>query len=93
MVKKYVTVMEVPNVRLRKITKEKEEKSSMAIKKYLDTPYDSFGKGPQISVYMKSNISVDLNSTEFWTLCLDIYRAYGLLVKVDVQSRIKYPDS
>jgi hypothetical protein len=48
----------------------------MMVKKYLEPPYDSFGKGPQISVYINSNTSVDLDSTSFGTLCLDFDRAY-----------------
>jgi hypothetical protein len=63
----------------------------MTIKKYLELPYDSFGKGLQTSVCINSNASVDLDSTGFGTLCLDFDRAHGLQIKLDGQSGIKYP--
>jgi hypothetical protein len=65
----------------------------MRVKKYLEPPYDSFGKGPQTSVCINSNNSVDLDSTGLGTLCLDFDRAHGLQGKLDGQSRIKYPSS
>jgi hypothetical protein len=49
----------------KKEYQEKREKSSMTVKKYLEPPYDSFGKGPQTSVCINSNTSVDLDSTGF----------------------------
>jgi hypothetical protein len=42
---------------------------------------------------IKSNTSVELDSTGFGTLCLDCDRAHGLQVKLDGQSGIKYPSS
>jgi hypothetical protein len=65
----------------------------MTVNQYLELPYDSFGKGPQTSVCINSNNSVDLESTGFGTLCLDFDRAHGLQVKLDGQSGIKYPSS
>jgi hypothetical protein len=65
----------------------------MMVIKYLEPPYDSFGNGPQTSVCINSNTSIDLHSTGFGTLCLDFDRAHGLQVKVDGQSGIKYPSS
>jgi hypothetical protein len=65
----------------------------MMVKQYLELPYGSFGKGTYTSVYINSNTSVDLNSTGFGTLCLDFDKGHGLEVKVNGQSRIKYPSS
>jgi hypothetical protein len=65
----------------------------MTVKKYLEPPYDSLGKGPQSSVCINSNTSIDLDSTGFGTLCLDFDRAHGLQVKLDGQSGIKYSSS
>jgi hypothetical protein len=63
------------------------------IKKNLEPPYDSCGKGPQTSVCINSNTSFDLDLTGYGTLCLDFDRAYGLQVKLDKQSGIRYPSS
>jgi hypothetical protein len=50
----------------------------MTVKRYLEPPYDSFGKGPQTSVCINSNTSIDLDSTGFGSLSLDFDRANGL---------------
>jgi hypothetical protein len=63
--------MKVSTFGLRKNTYEKREKSSMTVKKYLDPPYDLFGKGLQPLVCINSNTSVDLDTTGFGTLWLD----------------------
>jgi hypothetical protein len=73
-------MMEVSNLCLRKNTQEKQENSSMKVKKYLDPPYDSFGNGPLTSVGINSNTSVDLDSTDVGTFCLDFDRAQELQV-------------
>jgi hypothetical protein len=65
----------------------------MMVRKYLEPPYDSFGKGPQTSLYINSKTSVDLDSTGFWTLSLDCDRAHRLQVTLDGQSGIKYLSS
>jgi hypothetical protein len=85
--------MEVSDFHITTNTDEKRKKSSMTIKKYLEPPYDSFGKGPQTSVYINSDTSLDLDSTGFRTLCLDLDRAQRLQIKLDGQSRINYPSS
>jgi hypothetical protein len=85
--------MEVPDFRLRKNSLEKREKSSMINKKYLEPKYNSFGKGPHTSGYINSNTFVDLDSTGFGNLCLDFDKAYGVQVKVDGQSGVRYPSS
>jgi hypothetical protein len=65
----------------------------MRVNKYLDPLYSSFGKGWQISVYINSKTSVDLDSTSLGTLGLDFDRGHGLQIQVDGQSGIKYPSS
>jgi hypothetical protein len=85
--------MEVSDYSLKKNTHEKRENSSMTVKKYLEPPYDSFGKGPQTSVWINSNNDVDLDPTGFGTLYLDFDRAHGLQVKLNGQSGIRYPSS
>jgi hypothetical protein len=87
------SLKEVSDFLLKKNTYEKWEKSTMTVKKYLEPPYDSFGKSPQTSVYINSNTSIELDSTGFATLCLDFDRAHGLHVKFDGQSGIQYPSS
>jgi hypothetical protein len=62
----------------------------MTVKKSFVTQYDSFGQGPQTSVCIHSNTSLDLDSTSIPTVCLDWDREYWLQVKVDGQSGIKY---
>jgi hypothetical protein len=63
----------------------------MTVKKYLEPPHDSFGKGPQTSVRINSKTSIDLDSTGVGSLCLDFDRDHGLQVKLDGQSVNKYP--
>jgi hypothetical protein len=65
----------------------------MTVKIYLEPAYDSFGEGPQTSVCINSNTSVDLDSTGFGTVYLDVGSAHGLQGKLDGQSVIKYPSS
>jgi hypothetical protein len=65
----------------------------MTVKKYLEPPYNLFGQGLQTSVCIDSNSSLDLDSTGFGTLSFDFDSAYGLLVKLDGQSGIRYPSS
>jgi hypothetical protein len=86
-------VIEVSDICLRKISKQKRENSSMAVTKYFQPQYDSFGKGPQTFVCISKNTSINLASTGFGTWCLDFDRAHGLHVKVDGQSGIRFLSS
>jgi hypothetical protein len=71
------------NFHLRKNTQEKLEKSSITIKSFLESPYDSFRKSLHTSVCINLYTSIDLGLNGFGTLCLDFDRAHSLQVKVD----------
>jgi hypothetical protein len=59
------------------------QKSSMTVKKYLDPPYDLFGKGQQTSASNHSNTSVKLDPTGFENLFLDFDSAHRIQVTID----------
>jgi hypothetical protein len=65
----------------------------MTVKQYSEPPDHSFGKDLQTSLCINLNTSIDLGLTGFRTLCLDFDKAYGLQVKLDGQSGIKYASS
>jgi hypothetical protein len=90
MVKNARRVIDGSDFCLRNTTHEKMEKSSMTVNKYLTLAYDSFGKGSEPLVCIISKTSVDLDSSGFGTLCLDVDRVHRLLRTVDELSGIKY---
>jgi hypothetical protein len=65
----------------------------MSVKRHWDLPYDSFGIGPHTSLCINSNTSIDLDSNDFRTLCLDVDRAHQFEEKLDPPSGMKYPSS